>query len=53
LVAAAKRVAEKMETELGDLGGYAIRFEDRTYNGVLLRETLKDAKLNNYEQVLL
>ncbi|GJR86581.1 ribonuclease H-like domain-containing protein [Tanacetum coccineum] len=30
LVAAAKRVAEKMETELGDLGGYAIRFEDVT-----------------------
>ncbi|GKC25694.1 hypothetical protein Tco_1027844 [Tanacetum coccineum] len=26
----AKRVAEKMETELGDLGGYAIRFEDVT-----------------------
>ncbi|GJZ92656.1 hypothetical protein Tco_0664721 [Tanacetum coccineum] len=30
LVAAAKRVAKKMETELGDLGGYAIRFEDVT-----------------------
>ncbi|GJT46940.1 kinase-like domain-containing protein [Tanacetum coccineum] len=27
---AAKRVAKKMETELGDLGGYAIRFEDVT-----------------------
>ncbi|GJU62966.1 kinase-like domain-containing protein, partial [Tanacetum coccineum] len=26
----AKRVAEKMETELGDLGGYAICFEDVT-----------------------
>ncbi|GKA91579.1 ribonuclease H-like domain-containing protein [Tanacetum coccineum] len=30
LVAAAKRVAEKMETELGDLGGYDIHFEDVT-----------------------
>ncbi|GJV82365.1 hypothetical protein Tco_1522263 [Tanacetum coccineum] len=26
----AKRVAEKMEIELGDFGGYAIRFEDVT-----------------------
>ncbi|GKA83613.1 retrovirus-related pol polyprotein from transposon TNT 1-94 [Tanacetum coccineum] len=47
----AKRVAEKMEIELGVLGGYAIRFEDVTgHNGVLLRETLKDANRNNYGQ---
>ena len=29
-VSVAKRVVEEMETELGDLVGYAIRFEDVT-----------------------
>ncbi|OMO55316.1 hypothetical protein CCACVL1_27310 [Corchorus capsularis] len=53
----AKRVSEEMETELGDKVGYAIRFEDVTgpdtiikymTDGVLLRETLKDADLDKY-----
>ncbi|KAK8591744.1 hypothetical protein V6N13_031776 [Hibiscus sabdariffa] len=52
----AKRVSEGMETELGDKVSYAIRFEDVTgpntvikymTDGVLLRETLKDADLDN------
>ncbi|KAG2645582.1 hypothetical protein PVAP13_2KG431815 [Panicum virgatum] len=53
----AKRVSEEMETDLGDKVGYAIRFEDVTgpntiikymTDGVLLRETLKDADLDKY-----
>ncbi|CAA7388058.1 unnamed protein product [Spirodela intermedia] len=53
----AKRVSEEMETDLGDKVGYAIRFEDVTSpntvikymtDGVLLRETLKDADLDKY-----
>ncbi|GFZ21155.1 RNA helicase family protein [Actinidia rufa] len=58
----AKRVSEEMETELGDLVGYAIRFEDVTgpntvikymTDGVLLRETLKDADLDKYRIVVM
>lgn len=58
----AKRVSEEMETELGDKVGYAIRFEDVTgpntvikymTDGVLLRETLKDADLDKYRIVVM
>ncbi|XP_074378490.1 pre-mRNA-splicing factor ATP-dependent RNA helicase DEAH7-like [Apium graveolens] len=58
----AKRVSEEMETELGDLVGYAIRFEDVTgpntvikymTDGMLLRETLKDADLDKYRVVVM
>ncbi|CAA0818336.1 RNA helicase family protein [Striga hermonthica] len=58
----AKRVSEEMETELGDKVGYAIRFEDVTgpntvikymTDGVLLRETLKDADLEKYRVVVM
>ncbi|KAL7605422.1 hypothetical protein Lser_V15G14609 [Lactuca serriola] len=58
----AKRVGEEMETELGDLVGYAIRFEDVTgpktvikymTDGVLLRETLKDADLDKYRVIVM
>ncbi|KAK4486075.1 hypothetical protein RD792_008741 [Penstemon davidsonii] len=58
----AKRVSEEMETELGDKVGYAIRFEDVTgpntvikymTDGVLLRETLKDADLEKYRIVVM
>ncbi|XP_072951329.1 pre-mRNA-splicing factor ATP-dependent RNA helicase DEAH7-like isoform X2 [Typha angustifolia] len=58
----AKRVSEEMETELGDKVGYAIRFEDVTgpntiikymTDGVLLRETLKDADLDKYRIVIM
>lgn len=58
----AKRVSEEMECELGDKVGYAIRFEDVTgpntiikymTDGVLLRETLRDADLNQYRVVIM
>ncbi|KAI3720399.1 hypothetical protein L6452_21315 [Arctium lappa] len=58
----AKRVSEEMETELGNLVGYAIRFEDVTgpktvikymTDGVLLRETLKDSDLDKYRVVVM
>ncbi|KAK1680311.1 hypothetical protein QYE76_041159 [Lolium multiflorum] len=58
----AKRVSEEMETELGDKVGYAIRFEDVTSaktvikymtDGVLLRETLKDADLDKYRVIVM
>ncbi|GMJ11646.1 FOREVER YOUNG, homolog in yeast PRP16, CLUMSY VEIN, embryo defective 3011 [Hibiscus trionum] len=58
----AKRVGEEMETELGDKVGYAIRFEDVTglntvikymTDGVLLRETLKDADLDKYRVIVM
>ncbi|XP_047338785.1 pre-mRNA-splicing factor ATP-dependent RNA helicase DEAH7 [Impatiens glandulifera] len=58
----AKRVSEEMETELGNLVGYAIRFEDVTgpntvikymTDGVLLRETLKDSDLDKYSVVVM
>ncbi|XVF59162.1 hypothetical protein PTKIN_Ptkin07bG0253500 [Pterospermum kingtungense] len=58
----AKRVSEEMETVLGDKVGYAIRFEDVTgpnttikymTDGVLLRETLKDADLDKYRVIVM
>ncbi|KAK3127120.1 hypothetical protein QOZ80_7AG0568590 [Eleusine coracana subsp. coracana] len=58
----AKRVSEEMETELGEKVGYAIRFEDVTgpntiikymTDGVLLRETLKDADLDKYRVIVM
>lgn len=53
-VSVAKRVAEEVGTELGDIVGYSIRFEDVTSSktiikymtdGVLLRESLNDGDL--------
>lgn len=58
----AKRVSEEMECELGDKVGYAIRFEDVTgpgtiikymTDGVLLRETLKDSDLEKYRVIVM
>ncbi|GKC44390.1 pre-mRNA-splicing factor ATP-dependent RNA helicase DEAH7, partial [Tanacetum coccineum] len=55
----AKRVSEEMETKLGELVGYAIRFEDitgsNTYmtEGVLLRETLEYADLDKYRVIVM
>jgi pre-mRNA-splicing factor ATP-dependent RNA helicase DHX38/PRP16 len=58
----AKRVSEEMETDLGQLVGYAIRFEDVTgkntiikymTDGVLLRETLKDSDLDKYRVIIM
>ncbi|KAH7316037.1 hypothetical protein KP509_21G075900 [Ceratopteris richardii] len=58
----AKRVSEEMYCELGDKVGYAIRFEDVTgpntiikymTDGVLLRETLREADLDQYSAVIM
>ncbi|CAM0947736.1 unnamed protein product [Alopecurus aequalis] len=58
----AQRVSEEMGTTLGDEVGYAIRFEDVTCpntkikymtDGVLLRETLKDADLDRYRVIIM
>ena len=61
-VSVAKRVAEEMDCPLGDKVGYAIRFEDKTTkqtiikymtDGVLLRESLNDADLDEYSAVVM
>ncbi|MCO5579412.1 hypothetical protein L7F22_033267 [Adiantum nelumboides] len=58
----AKRVSEEMDCELGDKVGYAIRFEDVTgpntimkymTDGVLLRETLREADLDQYSAIIM
>lgn len=62
-VSVAKRVSEEMGCKLGDEVGYAIRFEDCTTkgktaikymtDGVLLRESLNDAELDDYCAVVM
>ncbi|KAH6572847.1 hypothetical protein BASA62_003209 [Batrachochytrium salamandrivorans] len=58
----AKRVSEEMQTELGGLVGYAIRFEDCTSpstvikymtDGVLLRESLKSPDIDQYSCIIM
>jgi flagellar biosynthesis GTPase FlhF len=58
----AKRVAEEMGVELGEEVGYAIRFEDMTNDstvikymtdGVLLRESLREADLDRYSAIVM
>ena len=61
-VSVAKRVAEEMNTKLGNQVGYAIRFEDCTSEntivkymteGMLLREVLLDQTLSKYSVIIL
>ena len=61
-VSVAQRVAEETGTVLGDLVGYAIRFEDVSSNstrvkfltdGMLLREATADANLERYGVVMI
>jgi len=62
-VCVAKRVSEEMGTELGDIVGYTIRFEEfineeRTKikymtEGILLRESLTDNELNMYSVIIM
>ncbi|KAE8881009.1 Pre-mRNA-splicing factor ATP-dependent RNA helicase [Phytophthora fragariae] len=58
----AQRVSEEMEVTLGEEVGYAIRFEDLTSDktiikymteGVLLRESLREADLDSYSCVIM
>ena len=58
----AKRVAEEMGVDLGQEVGYGIRFEDETSentlvkymtDGILLRESLKDADLDQYSAIVM
>uniref|UniRef100_V5EEZ2 Pre-mRNA-splicing factor ATP-dependent RNA helicase PRP16 n=2 Tax=Kalmanozyma brasiliensis (strain GHG001) TaxID=1365824 RepID=V5EEZ2_KALBG len=58
----AKRVSEEMESKLGGLVGYSIRFEDCTSaetrikymtDGVLLRESLNEGDLDRYSAIIL
>ncbi|KAH7108277.1 P-loop containing nucleoside triphosphate hydrolase protein, partial [Auriculariales sp. MPI-PUGE-AT-0066] len=58
----AKRVSEEMEVKLGDLVGYAIRFEDVTSeatrikymtDGILLKESLNEGDLDRYSVIIL
>ncbi|XP_065347896.1 pre-mRNA-splicing factor ATP-dependent RNA helicase PRP16 [Cloeon dipterum] len=58
----AKRVSDEMGTTLGDEVGYAIRFEDCTSDktiikymtdGILLRESLREADLDHYSAVIM
>eukprot|EP00697_Spironema_sp_BW2_P009993 gnl/Spiro4/25055_TR12461_c0_g1_i1.p1 gnl/Spiro4/25055_TR12461_c0_g1~~gnl/Spiro4/25055_TR12461_c0_g1_i1.p1 ORF type:complete len:693 (+),score=217.09 gnl/Spiro4/25055_TR12461_c0_g1_i1:30-2081(+) len=61
-VSVARRVAEELGSNLGDLVGYSIRFDDMTCahtrikymtDGMLLRETLHDADLSSYSIIIL
>lgn len=61
-VSVAKRVSEEVGTELGDIVGYSIRFEDVTSSktiikymtdGVLLRESLNDGDLETYSAIIM
>lgn len=61
-VSIAQRVSVEMNSRLGDLVGYAVRFEDSTSSltklkyltdGMLLREAMTDKYLSNYSVIIL
>lgn len=61
-VSVAKRVSEEKGTVLGDLVGYAIRFEDKSSaatkikfltDGMMLREAMTDSHLSRYGVVMI
>lgn len=58
----ATRVAKEMKTQVGDLVGYTVRFDDKTTkntkikfitDGFLLREALTDRMLSQYNVIML
>ena len=61
-VTVAQRVAHEMNTDIGKLVGFSIRFEDVTSpetiikymtDGILLRESLVDKQLNKYSVIIM
>ena len=61
-VSVAQRVAYELKSDVGDLVGYTIRFEDKTSNktkikfvtdGVLLRECMSNPSLTDYDVIIL
>lgn len=61
-ISIANRVAQEMRSQLGDLVGYTIRFEDHTSSstrikymtdGILLREAISDPLLSKYRVIVL
>lgn len=61
-ISLASRVAQEMGCELGDRVGYSVRFDEQTSSatkikfvtdGMLLRETLGDKLLKNYDLIVL
>lgn len=61
-MALAKRVAEEMHGNVGDLVGYCVRFEEASSpktrikfltDGMLLREVISDPELKNYSTIIL
>jgi ATP-dependent helicase HrpA len=60
--AVAERVAEELDTELGDLVGYTVRFHDQVADstlvkvmtdGILLAELSRDASLSAYDTIVI
>jgi len=58
----ARRIAEELQTELGDWVGYQIRFSDKTRretavkvmtDGILLAESQRDAQLSRYDTIII
>ncbi|MCQ9615617.1 ATP-dependent RNA helicase HrpA [Paenalcaligenes niemegkensis] len=58
----ARRIAEELNTEIGDLVGYQIRFADRTgsgtaiklmTDGILLAESQRDPLLRRYDTIII
>ncbi|EAR24227.1 ATP-dependent helicase HrpA [marine actinobacterium PHSC20C1] len=58
----AERIAEELNTELGDLVGYQVRFTDRVgkntrvklmTDGILLNEIHRDRDLNKYDAIII
>ncbi|WP_167880442.1 ATP-dependent RNA helicase HrpA [Nocardioides guangzhouensis] len=58
----AERIAEELDTELGDLVGYQVRFTDRTSrssrlklmtDGILLAELQRDRQLRKYDTIII
>ncbi|MFC7492841.1 MULTISPECIES: ATP-dependent RNA helicase HrpA [unclassified Nocardioides] len=58
----AERIASELETELGDLVGYQVRFTDRTSkssrvklmtDGILLAELQRDRQLRKYDTIII